>query len=141
MRVLLNASNLNTMIFGTIVLAIVANSYELLCTAGFPMVYTRALTLHELPNSSYYLYLLLYNLIYVVPLIIITLTFILTLGSRKLKEREGRALKLMSGTMMLGLGLVLVIAPELLNNILVAFALLLISLLTTTLLMRINRNQ
>ncbi len=141
MRGLLNANNLSTMIFETIVLAVVANSYELLCTAGFPMVYTRALTLHELPNSSYYLYLLLYNLVYVIPLFIITLTFIFTLGSRKLNEREGRALKLMSGTMMLGLGLVLVIAPGLLNNILVAFALLFISLLTTTLLMKINQTR
>ncbi len=141
MRGLLNANNLGTMIFGTIVLAVVANSYELLCTAGFPMVYTRALTLHELPNGRYYLYLLLYNLVYVVPLFIITLTFIFTLGSRKLKEREGRALKLMSGTMMLGLGLLLVVAPGLLNNLLVAVALLLIALLTTTLLMRIKRSN
>ncbi|NOR52172.1 MAG: hypothetical protein GQ470_06085, partial [Gammaproteobacteria bacterium] len=139
MRGLLNANSLGTMIFGTIVLAVVANSYELLCTAGFPMVYTRALTLHDLPNSGYYLYLLLYNLVYVVPLTIITLTFILTLGSRKLKENEGRALKLMSGTMMLGLGLLLVIAPGLLNNLLVALALLLVALLTTTLMIRMNR--
>jgi len=131
MRGLLSADNLPTMITGTIVLAVVANSYELLCTAGFPMVYTRALTLHELPNSSYYLYLLLYNLVYVVPLTIITLTFIFTLGSRKLKEREGSAL--MSGTMMLGLGVILALAPGLLNNLLVAVTLLLTALSITVL--------
>jgi len=141
MRGLLNANKLSTMIIGTIVLAVVANSYELLCTAGFPMVYTRTLTLHQLPTSSYYFYLLFYNLIYVVPLIIITFTFILTLGSHKLKEYEGRALKLMSGSMMLGLGILLVTSPELLNNILVASGLLLTSLLVTIVLMQINQKN
>jgi len=128
------------MIFGTIILALVANSYELLCTAGFPMVYTRTITLHQLPTSSYYFYLLFYNLIYVVPLIIITFIFILTLGSRKLKEHEGRALKLMSGCMMLGLGALLVISPDMLNNIFAAIGVLLISLLTTAMLIQLKKN-
>ncbi len=139
MRGLLSASNMAGMLTGTIVLAVVANSYELLCTAGFPMIYTRALTLHELPESGYYLYLLLYNLIYVVPLIVITLIFILSLGSRKLKEHEGRALKLLSGIMMLGLGLLLIIAPGLLNNIAIAIVLLSGALLITMILIRIGR--
>lgn len=133
MRGLLSADSLPTMITGTIVLAVVANSYELLCTAGFPMVYTRALTLHQLSGSEYYLYLLAYNVIYVVPLLVITMIFIFTLGSRKLKEQEGRALKLMSGSMMLGLGVILVVAPLWLNNILVAVGLLVAALSVTAL--------
>jgi hypothetical protein len=40
------------MLIGTLVLALAANSYELLCTAGFPMVYTRALTLHDLSGAG-----------------------------------------------------------------------------------------
>ena len=42
------------MLASTVVLAIVANSYELLCTAGFPMVYTRTLTLAGLGTGQYY---------------------------------------------------------------------------------------
>ncbi len=140
MRGLLSVDSLPTMISGTIVLAVVANSYELLCTAGFPMVYTRALTLHQLSDSEYYLYLLAYNVIYVVPLLVITLIFIFTLGSRKLKEHEGRALKLMSGSMMLGLGVILVVAPQWLNNILVAVGLLAAALLVTAFAMLSRRN-
>jgi hypothetical protein len=140
MRGLLSVDSLPTMISGTIVLAVVANSYELLCTAGFPMVYTRALTLHQLSDSEYYLYLLAYNVIYVVPLLVITLIFIFTLGSRKLKEHEGRALKLMSGSMMLGLGVILVVAPQMLNNILVAVTLLAAALLVTAFAMLSRRN-
>jgi uncharacterized membrane protein len=68
--------------------------------------------LHDLSTSAYYLYLALYNLIYVLPLLAIVLVFTWTLGSRKLQEREGRLLKLLSGTMMTGLGLMLLIYPQ-----------------------------
>ena len=122
MRGLLRADNMAALTLGTIVLAVVANSYELLCTAGFPMVYTRYLTLAGLTPVQHYLYLGLYNLVYVLPLLAIVLIFVRTLGKRKLSESEGRLLKLISGLMMLGLGLGLLFKPELINNPLVAIA-------------------
>jgi hypothetical protein len=106
------------------VLAVVANSYELLCTAGFPMVFTRILTLNALSPTSYYLYLVIYNVIYIIPLLLIVLVFTITLGTRKLSERQGRLLKLISGAMMLGLGGVLIINPALLNSLMISFVLL-----------------
>jgi hypothetical protein len=124
MRNLTSAEHLLPMVVATVTLAIAANTYELLCTAGFPMVYTRALTLGELGPGQHYLYLALYNIIYVVPLAAVVLVFAYTLGSRKLGEREGRVLKLASGLMMLGLGLVLLIAPALLDNVLFAIGML-----------------
>ena len=125
MRGLVSADSLPTMLFGTATLAVVANTYELICTSGFPLVYTRLLTLNELPGALYYLYLLLYNLVYVLPLLAIVVVFTLTLGARKLGEREGRVLKLLSGIMMLGLGAVLILEPELLDSVVTAGALLL----------------
>lgn len=122
MRGLLRADNMAALTLGTIVLAVVANSYELLCTAGFPMVYTRYLTLAGLTPVQHYLYLGLYNLVYVLPLLVIVLIFVRTLGKRKLSESEGRLLKLVSGLMMLGLGLGLLLKPELINNPLAAIA-------------------
>lgn len=124
MRHLVNAENIPALLIGTVLLALVANSYELLCTAGFPMVYTRILTLNELSPGDYYLYLAAYNLIYIIPLAVIVMVFALTLGACKLSEREGRRLKLVSGLMMLGLGLLLLFAPALLNNVLAALGLL-----------------
>ncbi|MGB5063704.1 MAG: hypothetical protein WBQ37_08070 [Candidatus Competibacter sp.] len=112
MRALVGGERLPSLLVGTVALAIVANSYELLCTAGFPMVYTRTLTLNSLSTEAYYGYLAFYNLIYVLPLLVIVLVFTWTLGSRKLREREGRLLKLLSGTMMVGLGLLLLVYPE-----------------------------
>jgi len=139
MRRLLNVNSLPAMLLATLVLALAANSYELLCTAGFPMVYTRLLTLSDLSVAQYYLYLLLYNLIYIVPLLFILLLFILKLGSRKLTEQEGRLLKLISGNMLLMLGLLLVTAPETLNNPWVALGLLLVAILTTWLIHKIKK--
>lgn len=124
MRDLLKSSSTLSALSGTVVLAIVANTYELLCTAGFPMVFTRALTLHDLPGSQYYLYLIAYNVVYVIPLLLIVMAMTATLGARKLTEWQGRQLKLISGMMMLLMGGILVIRPALLNSALTAVLLL-----------------
>lgn len=139
-RSLLKASSLPAMLAGTAVLAIAANSYELLCTSGFPMVYTRALTLHELPTLLFYGYLAAYNVVYVVPLLLIVLLFTLRFGARKLSEREGRVLKLLSGSMMALLGITLVVAPALLNEVTTALLLLLAAGIITAVLVWLDRH-
>jgi len=53
----------------------------------------------------------------VVPLLVIVSMFAVTLGQRKLSSDEGRLLKLMSGPMMTGLGLIMMFAPALLNQV------------------------
>jgi len=121
---LISADHLPTLLLGTFTLAMAVNSYELLCTAGFPMVYTRTLTMHQLSETTYYLYLALYNFIYIIPLMIIVGVFTATLGSRKLSQNEGRLLKLLSGIMMLLLGFILILAPQWLNNLLTGASLL-----------------
>ena len=123
-RSILSAENMPAMIVATAFLAVAANFYELLCTAGFPMVYTRLLTLADLSPAARYGYLAFYNLIYVLPLAAIVAVFAGSLGARKLTEREGRLLKLMSGVMMLELGVLLLLAPERVSQVGVAFGLL-----------------
>ncbi|NJD34396.1 MAG: hypothetical protein FIA96_06110 [Betaproteobacteria bacterium] len=140
-RGILAAENLPAMIAATAFLAIAANFYELLCTAGFPMVYTRLLTLADLSPVGRYAYLAAYNLIYVVPLAAIVAVFAGTLGARKLTEREGRLLKLMSGAMMLGLGLLLLLAPERLSHAGIAFSLLAVAVIVTFLAEKLNRSR
>ncbi len=134
-RILTQRGSWLTMIVATIILAITVNSYELLCTAGLPMVYTRVLTLNGLTDAQYYGYLAFYNVVYIIPLLFIVVLFTVTLGQKKLSETEGRLLKLLSGSMMLSLGSVLILQPELLNNILVSIAVILGSIVLTLLLM------
>ena len=131
MRTLVHTSRIPAVLAGTLLLAITANAYELLCTAGFPMVYTRVLTLHRLEPWQQYLFLVFYNLVYVLPLLTIVLVFTFTLGAKKLSERQGRILKLLSGVMMLLLGGSLLLWPELLNRPAAALGLLLLALAVT----------
>ena len=140
-RQLLRLDSITTVIVATVILAVVANSYELLCTAGFPMVYTRILTLRSLPVESYYLYLLFYNLIYILPLLTIVAVFTIKLGSRKLSEQEGMALKLLSGIMMLMLGVLLIVSPESLNNIVAAALIIVASISITWLTIKLTRGK
>ncbi len=130
-RAILQSENTAAMLAATVFLAVAANFYELLCTAGFPMVYTRILTLSEPSLGARYGWLALYNVVYVVPLALIVLAFIGTLSAHKLTEREGRLLKLMSGVMMMELGLVLALAPAWLNSLALTVALVAVALLAT----------
>jgi hypothetical protein len=138
-REILAAGSLPAMLAATVLLAIAANFYELLCTAGFPLVYTRVLTMQVTNPAKHLLYLALYNAIYILPLLFIVLAFVRTMGARKLSEREGRLLKVLSGLMMLGLGLLLLAAPERLNDLSVAFGLMLAAAALTWLAARWTR--
>lgn len=140
-RRILNAGNLLAMLATTIVLAITANFYELLCTAGFPMIFTRLLTLQESSATQHYLYLALYNVVYVLPLLAIVAVFVRNMGARKLTEREGQLLKLLSGLMMLGLGSLLLLAPEKLGRIELAVAIPAVAIGSTWLAARWTRNK
>jgi hypothetical protein len=138
-RMILNADNLPAMLGATVVLAVAANFYELLCTAGFPMIYTRLLTLGDLTAGARYGYLALYNLIYVLPMALIVMVFVRTLGTHRLTEREGRLLKLLSGLMMLQLGVLLTVAPAQLDSLAVSALLLATALGLTGLAARLTR--
>ncbi len=141
MRGIVATGNLGPMLLSTVLLAIVANSYELLCTAGFPMVYTRVLTLAQLETWQYYAWLAVYNVIYVIPLLAIVIVFVKTMGARKLSESEGRILKLVSGFMMLGFGLMLLAAPQWLTNPLASILVLVVAVGTALVAARFAKPQ
>ena len=109
-RRILHAQNLAGALIGAVVLAILVQIVEFMCTSGFPALYTRILTLKQLDGPSYYSYLLLYNLAYMFDDVIILAIGVITLSQHRLQEREGRWLKLISGLVMVGLGIYLIVA-------------------------------
>ena len=109
-RDILQAKNLGAAIVATIVLAVLVQVVELMCTSGFPALYTRILTLRELPPASYYGYLLLYIAAYMLDDVIVLAIGVTMLSRHRLQEKEGRWLKLISGVVMLGLGVYLIVA-------------------------------
>lgn len=111
-RAILKAESLPASLAAVAVLAVVVNFVELLCTAGLPAVYTAVLTQHALSPLAHYAYLGLYILAYIADDALMVGTAVLALGSGKLDERGGRRLKLLSGAVMLALGLVMLLRPQ-----------------------------
>jgi glutaredoxin len=111
-RSILQAENLAGALAGIVVLAGLVNLVELLCTAGFPALYTQILTIQQLPSWEYYSYLGLYNLAYIFDDSLMVTIAVVSLSRRKLQERAGRWLKLTSGLVMAGLGAGLLLQPE-----------------------------
>ena len=111
-RKILAAEHLSQAMLGILVLAILVNMVEFVCTAGFPAMFTQVLSQQGLTTSEYYGYLGLYNLAYIVDDAVMVTIAVVTLSHHKLQEREGRWLKLISGLVMLGLGVLLLFAPE-----------------------------
>jgi hypothetical protein len=54
---------------------------------------------------------------------------VFSLGGRKLQQSEGRSLKLVSGLMMLVLGMALLIQPTLLNDVVATLGLMLLAVI------------
>jgi hypothetical protein len=111
MRSVLRAEALPASLLAVAVLAVAVNFVELLCTTGFPAIYTAVLTQHSLSPGAHYAYLGLYILGYIADDALMVSVAVLTLGNLKLTERGGRWLKLLSGASMLTLGVVMILRP------------------------------
>ena len=107
MRGILHAKNYTAAIIGTIVLGLLVQVVEFMCTSGFPALFTRILTLSQLDKAGYYGYLLLYNAAYMLDDVIVLGIGVTLLSRHRLQEKEGRVLKLIAGVVMIGLGIYL----------------------------------
>ncbi len=111
-REIVTTKYLSIAITGAVTLAVVVNVIELFCTAGLPAMYTQVLTMQQLPAWANYGYLALYNVAYMLDDTILLVIAVITLSHRKLQEREGRWLKLLSGLVILALGLAMILRPD-----------------------------
>jgi hypothetical protein len=111
-RRILQAENLPAGVAAAAALAVLVNTVELLCTAGLPALYTQVLASQHLQPWQFYGYLGLYNLAYVFDDAVMLAVAVVTLSRRKLQERGGRTLKLVSALSMLALGLVMIARPD-----------------------------
>jgi glutaredoxin len=111
-RAILHSDALSASLLAVAVLAVAVNIVELLCTAGLPAIYTAVLAQQDLGRAAHYMYLGLYIVGYVADDSVMVATAVIALGSRKLTERTGRWLKLLSGVVMLALGGVMILRPQ-----------------------------
>jgi glutaredoxin len=112
MRAVMSAEALPASLAAVAALAVAVNFFELLCTAGIPAIYTAVLTQHHLGPAAHYAYLGLYIAGYIADDTLMVTIAVIALGARKLTEDTGRWLKLVSGAVMLALGLVMLLRPD-----------------------------
>ena len=107
--------NLLVMLAGVALVAAGINLIELFCSFGLPLAYTKVLTAHNLPTLSYYGYLLVYVIFYMIDDFIIFMIAVATLRITKISDKYLKAVKLISGVVLIILALLMLFKPELLS--------------------------
>ena len=91
------------------------NLVELACSFGFPLAFTKALADLGISRASQYFYLLIYILFYMLDDFLIFLAAVFTLRISNVSQKYLKTIKLVSGLVLLALGLVMLFKPELLS--------------------------
>ena len=112
---------------------------ELPCTAGFPVVWTGLLTAQGVGAAEFSGLLGMYLVTYLSVELAVFVVVLATLRTTALEEREGRALKLVGGVVMIALGGVLILAPELMESFTGSTAVVLGSIAAAGLLLVVHR--
>ena len=97
---------------GLILLACAVNLVELICSAGFPVIYLQILSLTPLPFWQYYLYLVLYIFVFMLDDLIVFVVAMVTLQLLGVGTRYKQVSNLIGGVLMLILGILLILRPE-----------------------------
>jgi len=116
MKSVANRKSLILIILGAIALAVSVNLIEMVCSIGLPVIYTQILSLSNLPAWQHYLYLALYNTLYMADDIIVFIIAAKTLNFVQLNHKYDRAMKLVGGLLIIALGLILIFRPEFLGS-------------------------
>ena len=106
--------NILLSVIGISSLAIAVNLVELVCSAGLPAIYTQVLSMSELPTITYYSYLLFYIIIFMIDDLAVFILAMVTLKMVGVQKKYLKTVRLIGGGLMLVLGLILILKPELL---------------------------
>lgn len=90
---------------------------ELPCTAGFPVIWSQLVRSQQVGTMEFLGLLLIYLLIYLSIEITIFLAALITLKRQKFEEKHGQTLKLIGGMIMIALGIVMIVAPDMMNDL------------------------
>lgn len=99
---------------GIILLAAAVNVVELLCSAGLPAIYTKALTMTQMPSWKYYLYLLGYVFFYMLDDMVIFIIAMVTFNMVGIKQSYAKYSNILGGIIMFMIGILMLFKPELL---------------------------
>lgn len=101
-------------LLGIMVLAASVNIIELMCSIGIPLLFTQILAMNNLSTFSYMIYMLIYIFFFLIDDIVIFVISMVTLKVTGLSTKYTKYSHLIGGIIMLIIGLLLIIKPELL---------------------------
>jgi len=105
---------LHWLLLGVAGVAAGVNLIELVCSFGFPLAFTKILANFQVPTFSYYLYLLVYIFFYMLDDFFIFSFAVWTLKITQVSQKYLKAIKFVSGVLLLLLGLIMLIRPDVL---------------------------
>jgi thiol-disulfide isomerase/thioredoxin len=114
-----------TLILATVVMASGAALVELPCTAGFPVIWSGIMLEHGVTGLGYAALLTVYITVYLLIELVFFGVAVATLRLQRFSEGKVRLLKLLGGSIMIALGLVMLVRPTLMSDVagtLVVFA-------------------
>lgn len=113
---LMKKGSLPILMLSAAMLAVFASLVELPCTAGFPIIYTGILSGMGFETGFFhYAYLALYNLFYILPLLVIISVFGFTFNGKQISKETMSLIKFIGGAIMLLLGIILLSNPALIG--------------------------
>ncbi len=115
MKTISKSNSLWLMIAGVIALAFSVNLVEMVCSIGLPVIYSQILASSGLSTVQKYLYLALYNTVYMLDDIIIFVIAATTLKYVNVGSRYEKWMKLVGGVLIIVLGVILAFRPDLLS--------------------------
>jgi len=115
MKNLANQNSLWLIILGVIALAFSVNLIEMVCSIGLPVIYSQILASSGLGTFQKYLYLALYNTIYMLDDIVVFVIAATTLRYVNLSSKYEKWMKLVGGVLIVVLGIVIAFFPDLLS--------------------------
>lgn len=101
-------------IFGIIALAASVNIIELMCSIGLPLLFTQVLAMNDLSTVQYAIYIFIYILFFLIDDIIVFVISMITLNVTGISTKYAKYSHLIGGIIMLIIGLLLIIKPEIL---------------------------
>jgi len=99
-------------LLGVMALAISVNLVELACSAGLPLLFTQILAYNDLPAISYYGYILLYILFFLLDDLIVFTIAMVTFKVTGISNKYSRISTIVGGIIMLIIGFLLIFFPE-----------------------------
>jgi cytochrome c biogenesis protein CcdA/glutaredoxin len=102
---------------GTAALAVGVSLLETPCTAGLPLLWTSMLADQSVAIGTAVALFGVYMLVFLVDELVLFGAAVVTMRARRLQASEGRALKILSGSLLVTLGVVMLVAPDAMTDL------------------------